>query len=317
MPPSSRRDDRQPEAFASFMTNGAFSIHTDGTTQRICPGHDRAEPLGWNAAVRAHERQPQERRESGGVAPVPVIGTSPPATSTNDRPLLAAALRPQGEGGGPWRAATSRRTANGERLDGASHAGAAARDRMPCCHGSSRPAAMPKLAKASASVRDGARKSATSRVASRMCCRRAKDRAPGRCSAPTLSATRTACPDDCAGARHRNAAQRFAQRVRVGRSRRTRRDAARAAPRSPAVATAQVEVEQLTAVAQQPVVVQGHRDRNVASGEGVWQPGRQTGQMLDVGDVRPNPVDDRRARQRGERDSGSSPRTSGSRERCC
>ncbi len=54
-----------------------------------------------------------------------------------------------------------------------------------------------------------------------------------------------------------------------------------------------VEIEELTAVAQQPIVVERHDHRGPPRGKGARQARRQTRQMLDVSDVGPRLVENR------------------------
>ena len=59
-----------------------------------------------------------------------------------------------------------------------------------------------------------------------------------------------------------------------------------------AVAALQTQVEQLAAVTEQPVVVQRENDRNTALLQLEHDPRRKTGQVVDMGDVRTNLVDE-------------------------
>ena len=54
----------------------------------------------------------------------------------------------------------------------------------------------------------------------------------------------------------------------------------------------QVDVEQLAAMAKEPVVVQREDDWDSSSFQLVEDRGRQAGQMVNVRDVRPNAVDE-------------------------
>ena len=62
------------------------------------------------------------------------------------------------------------------------------------------------------------------------------------------------------------------------------------------VASPTVQIEQLPAVAQQPVVVQRHDDRHAALRERAWELGGETSQVLDVDDVWPGDSIENRAR---------------------
>ena len=149
-----------------------------------------------------------------------------------------------------------------------------------------RSGAMPKLMKRSRMLRDGARKRVTSSHTPRMCSSRR--RATGSSWSSDVAATAVAAsslaPEATARGRRRSiASQRRDEGRRHGRGRDAQARAAARGFRSGADAVARVE--ELSAMAEQPVVVQREQHRHAARRQQSGNLGGQTRQMVHVGHI--------------------------------